>query len=84
MVGVEKRGKGKNERGTLRGLTTSVIKISGHRQRLWYIVVGNKFCSWLPHCGALGLEVVCVQVRSNEFINIIYKKTADTYFNLRN
>ena len=45
MVGVEKRGKGKNERGTLRGLTTSVIKISGHGQRLWCIVVGNKFCS---------------------------------------
>ena len=78
MVGVEKRGKGKNERETLRGLTTRVIKMSRSKQRLWCIVAGDKFPSWLPHCGALGLEVVCVQVWSNEFINIIEQHVSET------
>ena len=66
MVEDEMKGRRKIERETLRGLTTGVIKMSGSRQRLRCIVVGDKFPSWLPHCGALGLEVVCVQVRSNE------------------
>ena len=55
MVGVEKRGKGKKERETLRGLTiTGVIKMSGSKhQRLRCIMVCDKFPSCLPHCGAL-------------------------------
>ena len=73
-----KRGKREGERETLRGLTTGVIKMSGSRQRLRCIVVGDKFPGWLPHCGALGLEVVCVQVRTNEFINIIEQQVSDT------
>ena len=69
MVRVEKRGRGNNEQETLRGLTTGFIKMSVWKQRLWCIVEGNKFPSWLPHCGALGLEMVCVQVWwANEFI----------------
>ena len=78
MVGIVKRGKRKGKQETLRGLTTGVIKMSGLRQLLWCMVAGDKFPSWLPHCGALGLEVVCVQVWSNEFINIIEQHVSET------
>ena len=78
MVGIVKRGKRKGKQETLRGLTTGVIKMSGLRQLLWCMVAGDNFPSWFPHCGALGLEVVCVQVRAKEFINIIEQHVSDT------
>jgi hypothetical protein len=78
--GVESEGRGKRkERETLRGLTMGSIKMtkeSGDRIRC--VVVGDKYPCWLPHCGALGLEVARVYVQSTDFVKIIASQVLST------
>jgi hypothetical protein len=79
VVDIVTKGGGNKERETLRGLTTGSIKMTSHgRDRLRCVVVGDSFPCWLPHCGALGLDVVRVCLRSDAFIKIVEKLVSET------
>lgn len=51
---------------------------SGSRAPLRCVVVGDKFPCWLPHCGALGLEVVRVCLQTSEFVKIVERLVSNT------
>jgi hypothetical protein len=79
VVDVVKKGVWKKEQETLRGLTMGSINMRhDERVRTGCVVVGDKFPCWLLHCGALGLEVVRVCLKSDEFITIIERRVLDT------
>jgi hypothetical protein len=48
---------------TLRGLVSGVVGVGDSGIRGSCILVGDKFCAWLPHVGGLGLKVVGILLR---------------------
>ena len=56
--------------------SVKVGSIPGLRTRC--IVVGYEYPSWLPHCGALGLQVVAVYLQESKFkTRVIHQVSED-------
>jgi hypothetical protein len=75
---LHKRGVNRLRERQLQGLTIGSVKM-GLDSRAWSrcVVAGDKLPCWLPHCSALGLEVVRVCLKSDEFLKIVEKQVAD-------
>ncbi len=66
------------ERETLRGLTTGSIRMESEASaRVRCIVVGDKFPSWLPHCGGLGLEVTRACLLSDACLSTVKTQVSE-------
>jgi hypothetical protein len=59
---------------TLRGLTSGDIGLEGSGSKSRCILVGDKFCAWLPHIGFLGLKIVGVLLQSDSLLGLLDQK----------
>jgi hypothetical protein len=59
---------------TLRGLTSGDIGLEGSGSKGRCILVGDKFCAWLPHTGFLGLKIVGVLLQSADMLRLLDHK----------
>jgi hypothetical protein len=64
-------------RQTLRGLTSGVINVGETGVRGSCILVGDEFCSWIPHVGFLGMKIVGVLLKSSKLLGLIDAKLGD-------
>jgi hypothetical protein len=59
---------------TLRDLTSGVITLGDMGVKGSCVLIGDKFCSWLPHVGLLGLKVTGVLLKSSKLFDWIESK----------
>jgi hypothetical protein len=62
------------DRITLRGLTSGVVTVGDMGVKGSCVLIGDQFCSWLPHVGFLGLKVPGVLLKSSKLFDLIESK----------
>ena len=62
----------------MRDLTLGVITVGDTGLRRSVILVGDQFCSWLPHVGFLGLKLVSALLQSDKLLDLVEDKVGHT------